>query len=285
MIARAILHAVLILGLCGPAMATTGDTAGDVPDQDLRVGGNEQMRYFLIGPADQTKAPPQGYSLLVVMPGGDGGADFHPFVSSLLTEALPAGYLIAQPVAVKWTPNQQVIWPTKAMPAPGQKFSTEEFVEAVIRDVAGKHPLNKQQIFTLSWSSSGPAAYAISLQKDTAVTGSFIAMSVFKPAQLPPLSTAKDRPYYLYHSPEDRTCPLRMAQQARLALQAAGAKVTFVTYEGGHGWSSGDIFGDIGKGIRWLEASCASDREQPKATATRPATTTSPATAVKTPHP
>jgi predicted esterase len=122
----------------------------------------------------------------------------------------------------------------------------------VIADVAKKHKLNSKRIFTLSWSSSGPAAYAVSLQDKGSVTGSFIAMSVFNPRFLPPLKRAKGHAYYLYHSPEDRICPYRMAEQARNDLADNGAKVRLQTYEGGHGWR-GNVYGDIRRGVEWLE--------------------------------
>ena len=104
------------------------------------------------------------------------------------------------------------------------KFTTEEFVDAVIKDVADKQKLDPKHIFTLTWSSSGPAAYAISLTNPK-VTGSFIAMSVFKPDTLPPLDRSKGHGYFLYHSPDDRTCPFRMAEQAVKSLEKNGATV------------------------------------------------------------
>ena len=32
----------------------------------------------------------------------------------------------AQPVAVKWAEDQEIVWPTEKNPVPGMKFSTEE---------------------------------------------------------------------------------------------------------------------------------------------------------------
>src|SRR5262249_6074501 len=161
-------------------------------------------------------------------------------------------YVAAQPVAVKWTADQQIVWPTKTNPVTGMKFSTEEFIDAVIEDVAKKHKLDRTKVFTLSWSSSGPAAYATSLQEKRGVTGSFIAMSVFNPKFLPPLKGANGHAYYLYHSPQDRACPYRMAEQAKTSLAENGAKVHLETYEGGHGWR-GDLYTDIHDGVEWLE--------------------------------
>jgi len=77
-------------------------------------------------------------------------------------------------------------------------------------------------------------------------------MSVFNPKFLPPLKNAKDHAYYIYHSPQDRMCPMRMAEQAKTSLLENGAKVTLATYEGGHGWH-GNVYEGIRNGIEWLE--------------------------------
>ncbi|VTR92988.1 Phospholipase/Carboxylesterase OS=Planctomyces maris DSM 8797 GN=PM8797T_09014 PE=4 SV=1: Abhydrolase_5 [Gemmata massiliana] len=240
-----------------PNSVRAQDDVKDVPSEDLKVGTDEKKRYFLIGPAKDAKAPKQGYGLVVIMPGGPGSADFHPFVKRIYQNAIPEGYLAAQPVAVKWTDKQQIVWPTEGnkKDVEGAKFTTEAFVAAVIEDVAAKHKLDPQKVFTLSWSSSGPAAYSIALTSPK-VTGSLIAMSVFKPDQLPELKAAKGKPFYLYHSPDDRVCPYRMAEQAEKDLTKAGAKVKLVDYDGGHGWR-GPLYDDIKSGIKWLEKNAA----------------------------
>ena len=141
------------------------------------------------------------------------------------------------------------------------KFSTEQFVNTVIADVEKQHRLDSRRIFTLSWSSGGPAAYAISLHRDTRVTGSFIAMSVFKPDQLPETAAAKGHAYYLLHSPQD-FIPMQMPELARDTLTSNGAKVHLQSYQGGHGWH-GNVFGMIGEGIRWLEQQTTSSSTLP----------------------
>ena len=77
-------------------------------------------------------------------------------------------------------------------------------------------------------------------------------MSVFNPKFLPPLKEAGGHAYYLYHSPEDRVCPHRMAEDAKTSLTANGAKVHLESYEGGHGWR-GNVYHDIRRGLEWLE--------------------------------
>jgi predicted esterase len=106
-------------------------------------------------------------------------------------------------------------------------------------------------VFTLSWSSSGPAAYPISLTSKK-VTGSFVAMSVFRPDWFPPLTGAMGKPYYIYHSPDDETCPFKMAEAAKEKLTEHGAVVSLKTYDGGHGWT-GDWAKDVKDGFLWLE--------------------------------
>lgn len=229
----------------------TADVA-DIPSQELKAADDAEKRYFLIGPKKDAKEPAEGFGLVLILPGGDGSADFLPFVKRIYKNALSDRYVAAQPVAVKWTDGQQIVWPTKTVPVDKMKFTTEDFLDAVIADVAKKHKLDRERIFTLSWSSSGPAAYAASLREKGGVTGSFVAMSVFNPKYLPPLEGAKGHAYYLYHSEEDRVCPYRMAKQAEGKLTANGAKVHLETYGGGHGWR-GNVFGDIREGVEWLE--------------------------------
>ena len=82
-------------------------------------------------------------------------------------------------------------------------------------------------------------------------------MSVFKPDLLPPLEKAKGHGYFLYHSPDDRVCPFRMAEQAAKERENMGATVKLATYEGGHGWRA-SLYDHIREGVRWLEKNHAS---------------------------
>lgn len=221
-----------------------------IPTQDLRLGDDAHKRYLLAGPRKDEKEPKNGFGVLVVLPGGDGGASFHPFVKRIHENAVPRGFLVVQPVAVKWRQDQQIVWPTAASKVDGMKFSTEEFVEELLEMLAKSRKIDASRVFTLSWSSSGPAAYQLSVRKKGLVKGSLVAMSVFRAKELD-LERAKDHPYYILHSPEDQTCPLRLAEEARDTLWKHGAKVAFATYAGGHGWK-GDVFGNIRTGLEWL---------------------------------
>jgi predicted esterase len=228
------------------------DDVADVPSQDLRVAGNDQQRYFLIGAKDGQMPPEKGYGLLLILPGGDGSADFNPFIKRIWQNALPPGYLLAQLVAVPSNNQNQVVWPTAKSHDPKQMFTSEDFIAGVIKEVAAKRKIDDLKIFALGWSSGGPAVYAATLMKGSLIKGAFVAMSVFFPNQLPPLAGAKDKPIFLLQSPDDQVTRYFFAKNAENQLKVAGAKVKLMDYPGGHGWQ-GDVFGYIQSGIQWLE--------------------------------
>lgn len=238
---------------------------------EVKIGGNEKQRYFLHAPKE-AKAPASGWKLLVVMPGGDGSADFAPFVGRIREHALGDDWLVAQMVAPVWSKEQadKLVWPTKLAPWPKAEFTCEEFFDALVADVAKTRKLDPKHLFTLAWSSGGPLAYTLGLREKTNVTGTFVAMSVFKPESLPKLSSAKGRAFHVLHSPED-WIPIAQAEAARDELKKKGACVSFATYAGGHGWK-GDVYGMIRAGVAELEkaakaakpASKASSRPSPK---------------------
>lgn len=228
------------------------EDVADVPSAEHFVDENPAQRYFLHGGAEE--APKKGYRLLVVLPGGTGDADFAAFVKRIWKNALSEKYLVAQLVRPHWSDEQakRNVWPLKKRPANGMEFSTEEFIDAVIADVEESQDVDPEHVFALGWSSSGPAVYSYALDKKTRLTGAFVAMSVFKPGELPSLKTAKGRPFYLLQSPEDTTTKLEWAKDAEKQLAKKKAEVQLTEYEGGHGWH-GDVFGRIRTGVEWLE--------------------------------
>src|SRR5205085_12425359 len=143
-------------------------------------------------------------------------------------------------------PNR-IVWPTKNLSDKNAKFVTEQLIADVIAEVKKTVKVDPKYIFTLGWSSGGPPCYVASLNPKIGITGTFIAMSVFKPETLPTLDKAIGHAYYLLHSPQD-FIPLGMAEQARDTLKKNGARTTLKTYEGGHGWH-GNVFGNIREGV------------------------------------
>lgn len=244
---------VVLASLVVSALAVPAAARDEIPAVDKTLAGNAKQRYFLIG--DTKAEPPEaGFGLLLVLPGGDGGADFHPFTKNIWANALPDGYLVAQLVAVPSKNPKQITWPTAKAKDPKQTFTTESFIAGVVKDVKSAHEIDDARVFTLSWSSGGPAAYVASVTNGSPVRGSFVAMSIFPTGDVKPsIANAKGHRYYVLHSREDTTCKYFFAEAAKKQLTAAGAQVELADYEGGHGWH-GDVFGNIRKGIEWLES-------------------------------
>ncbi len=244
------------------------DVAG-ITSRQLTAAKDPDKRYFLIGEPEGS-APESGYGLLVVLPGGDGGESYHPFVKRIYQYAAPPGFMVAQLVAAKWA-TQKLVWPSGRLRVPGQKFTTEEFIDAVVTDVSAQQRIDPRRVFVLAWSSSGPATYAAALRAKTPITGAFIAMSVFYPANLD-MAGAKGQRFYLYHSPGDKVCRFAMARSAETLLGRKGAVVKLTEYEGGHGFTSSSVWPDIRAGLAWLNEGAA---------ASRPVTTTLPSEPVR----
>lgn len=249
---------ILAAGVPAAALAQAaperpGGPPADGPAEHV-VPEKPRMKYLLHGPdpALVEHPPERGFGLLVVLPGGDGGADFQGFVGSIRKMSLGKEWIAAQCISVKWTEKQTAIWPCAKVPVPKMEFTTEEFVEAVIRDVRGRHPVDPDRIFLLAWSSGGPAAYSLSLQPKKSVTGFYIAMAVFRREWLPDLKEARGEAYFLDQSPQDEVTSFEHAEKAKATLEKLGAKVHLESYEGGHGWH-GDRFGRLRKGFDWLE--------------------------------
>jgi predicted esterase len=249
---------LVVIGISAAASNVSAqEDVAEIPSRSINAGADLNKQYFLIGPRPHAEAPTNGYRLLFVLPGGDGSAEFNPFVRRILKFGLTDRYLIVQLVAPAWSDDpDRIVWPTKTNLPDEARFSTEEFIAQVLTEVRKTYKIDQRYVFTLGWSSGGPPCYAASLTPATGITGSFIAMSVFKPDQLPSLEHAKGQAYFLLHSPED-FIPIRMAEQARNDLRQHGAKTDLRTYPGGHGWR-GPVYANILDGIKWLEENCAS---------------------------
>jgi predicted esterase len=234
------------------AVEATVDEDG-VPSRDVAADGDPMKRFFLIGPREKKKAPKEGWGCLIVMPGGDGSADFHGFVKNIWANGCPDDFVVVQLVAPKWEPDPKVIWPMDPGDQEGMKFATREQLDATLADVVKvqKTKLDPRRTYLLAWSSGGPPTWRMALAEKPPVTASYIAMSVFHEGELQ-LSRAKGRAFFLDHSPEDATCKFADAQRAKEKLSKEGAAIELVTYKGGHGWHD-DPMARLRKGIAWME--------------------------------
>lgn len=227
------------------------DDVKDIPALDLKIDDNDKQRYFLIGETENPPRP-QGRRLLVVMPGGSGEAGFTPFIRRIYKNVLNDEWLVAQIVAPVWNEEQarRIVWPTKALPHEDADFTTEELFDEVVKNAASRAKIDRDQIYLLAWSSSGPPAYAIAAGRKKPIAGAFIAMSVFKPNQIPEMQNPQTS-CYLLQSPDDRVTPYRFAESAKEYLSEQNVRVKLQSYAGGHGWR-GNVYKKMSDGIDWL---------------------------------
>ncbi|MCH8316782.1 MAG: hypothetical protein IIA64_12495, partial [Planctomycetes bacterium] len=152
------------------------EDVADIPADDRRAQDDPYKRYILIGGRGDQSAPPTGYKVLLVLPGGPGSPDFHTFIKRIYRHVLSDEYLLAQIVAPEWDRQQakELVWPTATNPHKSMKFATEQFIDAVLDEIDQDFAIDERHIFVLAWSSSGPATYAIALLPNTRVTGAFV---------------------------------------------------------------------------------------------------------------
>lgn len=224
------------------------------------AGGDAMKRYFLIRHKLEPKETPKEYGLLLVLPGGPGSEDFLPFCANVLTLAgTPKDVLVAELVAPVWSWGQSLncVWPSNAFPSADAKFTSEQFVDAVIDDVGKQYKIHPGWVFSLGWSSSGHVVYSSSFENPK-IRGSFVAMSRFVPRLFAHPQNAKGKRYYFWHSPDDRICPYAESEAAARLLTKHGASTILKSYKGGHGWVPFTFYGDrIQEAIEWFRASDA----------------------------
>lgn len=223
----------------------------DVPAMDLRIMDDASKRYFLIGNIESPSPRSDGRRVLIVLPGGDGSADFSPFVRRIYKMALNDEWIVAQIVAPRWARRQAIVWPTKTRLLPEARFSTEQLIDSVIDDITTRGSIDPTEIYVLAWSSSGPAAYSVALMDKPRIAGAFIAMSVFRENEYSKPVTAPSCCVYLMQSPDDNRTPFRHAESAQQFMESVGIRVMLKQYKGGHGWH-GNPFEMVSEGMNWL---------------------------------
>lgn len=133
------------------------DDVKQIPSQSFFVADDPKKRYLLSG----TVKPEKTQNVLIVMPGGDGSADFHPFVKRIYMNALGEDWVLAQPIAPNWDNSpDRVVWPSVGSPYPAAKFTMEEFLDGMLDELHTREKVKLGKVFMLGWSSGGPAVYS-----------------------------------------------------------------------------------------------------------------------------
>ena len=228
-------------------LAPVGSVAAEDPGFEERVVKHDQV-YRLLPPKSEAST----YRLLVILPGGDGSAEFSPWCQTIQAQVVSDDFVVAQMIAPTWK-TPAATWPSDLVPTPEMKLSIDELFAEVVEDAGSVYKIEDGEVYTLSWSSGGPAAYLVAATRSE-VKGHFVAMSVFREAWLPRrLNRVRGQRFFLYHSPEDPVCPIALAEAAKVRLEQEGAEVKWRTYSGGHGWAPGnDHFAVIREAMAWM---------------------------------
>lgn len=262
--------------LCLTGVTFAKPPATEFPDvsptmkvEEKRLSKNpedERGTYFVITRANaDAKAKPAG--ILVILPGGPGSRDFLPFCANGIAQnAAPEDFISIQLVAPIWQPEipeakRNVIWSSEIFPVPGAKFSTEEFIDKAVAEVRKSLGIDPKHIVTLGWSSSGHVVYSASTRCKE-VTGSIPAMSRFLPDTYIQTGKVRGKPFFLYHSPEDKVCPYADVAISEKFLTKHKAIVKTQDYPGGHGWTAGtDHMANLRAAIEWLRTASAGEKK------------------------
>ncbi len=210
-----------------------------------------QSLYYVI-PARSAAKEGVGRGLLVVLPGGDGSTEFLAWVETIATQT-PEDFITVLVTAPKWDAKQaqEVVWPLAATGIASAKYTTETYVNAVVDAVAKQDTIDPARMVLLTWSSSGPVAWAMALQEKALFARYYVAMSIFPRASKDQLRQARGKRFFLDQSPDDQTTRFAHAEAALKAISSAGAATRLVTYAGGHGFVD-EPLPRLREGLRWL---------------------------------
>lgn len=209
-----------------------------------------QSLYYLTEPK-KTVADGVSRGLLVVLPGGDGSDQFLPFVAGALADCAPSTFCCVMLTAPKWGVAQKVVWPTASLAEAGMKYTTEEYVRAVVAEVQKTHEIDPAKTVLLGWSSSGPALYELLASGKPTAERAYIAMSVCKAKDSSVLAATKGMRIVLDQSRDDKVTPFVHAEKGRELLVASGATVRLIAHKGDHGWTDAPL-PRLAEGLRWL---------------------------------
>jgi len=242
-----------ILAIAFTALAHLPARCEELPHEDLKAGNDSQKRYTLIGPSPKVTIGAEGYGLIVMIPGaGQTGADWLPRAMEFAQDLPNERYLFAYPFSVKWNEKQTNAWPTVKVPEKGMKFSTEEFLEALVADVKTRHKVDARRVFLYGYQASTRVAYAAGLRPRSPFTGIMAAMGEMKLKDLPPIAGARGRVWYLLSWDDPNYCPAGKMEEARAALAKAGAKVELKQFDGKQ-YLGGQGCAVLLAGLQWLE--------------------------------
>ena len=158
----------------------------------------------------------------------------------IFTPRLPRNALLVAPRA-PYMSNHPDLGGFSWVPERGQNFSNLEMFqpaldscEGLISELATRVPGDFTQFGLVGFSQGAAFSFAYAMNNPRRV-GQLAALAGFLPAgSTSQLANLAITPIYIAHGTEDKTVPIRMAREARIALEGAGALVRYCESETGH---------------------------------------------------
>lgn len=241
--------------------------------KQIQIQGDPQRSYLLLTPgmllprAPQTQtaadtrptvAVPDRPGLIVVLSDTDpNNRNVQEFWQQVVTKALANRYLIAIAMAPRWGSEKPYTWVTTANQSrtPAAKFTVEAFAAEIAADVVARYPIHPQHIFLHGEGSGGLAAYSCALQPQSPFQAFSLLGAEFRSAQLPPMTAAKGRRFYIQADKEDRAIPYFLTTSAQSLLTRAGATVVINPLSGEHTPRFNAAALDLmAKAVNWMES-------------------------------
>lgn len=137
--------------------------------------------------------------------------------------------------------------------APGEPFSAAlQALQAWLGELLAQHGLQHRHAVLGGFSQGSVMALAVALSPAAPALGGVLAFSAWLPkaaGYTPDLSRAGGLPVFYSHGTLDNRMPVRWARAARLALETAGAALSYHEFAGGHTIDDQEL----ARAQRWLQ--------------------------------
>jgi phospholipase/carboxylesterase len=173
----------------------------------------ERGGYSLYLPEEREPASPA--PLIMALHGGSGHG--RAFLWTWLPAARAAGAVLVAPTSMRGT------WSLH-----GEDEDTPN-LRRILSEVAARRPVDADRLLLTGMSDGGTFTYLTGLQGDSPFTHLAPVSAAFHPVLLAfaDQGRLRERPIHIVHGRLDWMFPVQLAREARMALEGAGARVTY----------------------------------------------------------
>ncbi|HET9948016.1 MAG TPA: alpha/beta fold hydrolase [Longimicrobiales bacterium] len=240
----ALLLAPFVALAWSPAARAQGLPPSRVEDTTLELADGSALRYGVAVPGgyDPSAATPRPL-VLALHPGGRSEYYGSSFMRSIVEPALRSwGAVIVAP------------------DVPDRSWSTERSERAVLelmRDVAGRYPIDTARVLVTGYSMGGRGAWYLAARHPEVFRGAVIMAGSPRDTDL---DRMPDLPLHLLHSPNDEVVPFAPVEEAYLRLAARGHIVELTVLPGISHYSMGAYVPALRAAGDWMLARWAAAR-------------------------